>query len=100
MVIGLAAQVNFMKVFYDVRLLAVIDKEFEDNQGDVVEYKEVHFLNVDDDSREVIKLTTRKDFPLSGKDEGSNGVAEIDIDVAAKRKPRLLSFKPHNGSKN
>lgn len=81
-----------MKVFYEVSVLAVLSKSFE-KDGDTVEYKEVYFLNETDDVRDVIRVTTGVNTPISQKDEGTDGVAEFDFDVTGRNKPKLISFK-------
>lgn len=82
-----------MKVFYEVRLLAVVPKEFTDNEGQEVSYNEIYLLNTPEEGNpEVIKLNSKLDLHWENL-VGNDGVAEIDVDATGKNKPRLLGFK-------
>lgn len=82
-----------MKVYYDAKLLAVVPKEFTNDEGEQVTYKEAYFLNETEEGvREVIKMNTK--LTDIEKAENEEGMIEVDIDVTGKNKPRLLGFKP------
>jgi len=83
-----------MKVFYEVKVLAVNPTEFENQEGETISYNEVHFLNINEDGkREVLKMNTKQEFL---KYEDKEGVLEVDIDISGKNRPKLVSFKPNN----
>lgn len=81
-----------MKVFYDVKLIAFVPKKFENDEGKTIEYNEAHFLYEDEDgNRQVVQINTQSDLSAAVDEDGT---LELEIDIAGKRKPRLLSFKP------
>jgi len=78
-----------MKVFFEVNCLAFEPKSFVTNEGEKVEYNEVHFLNDSADGREVIKLNTKQG---DKQWEDKEGVLGVEIDPSGKQKPKLISF--------
>lgn len=82
-----------MKVFYEVEVIAVVPVSFTSGIGETVEYNEVHLLNVNEDGgASVLKFNSKSpDFSVSLK--GKSGVAEIDVDITGKNKPKLLGIK-------
>lgn len=84
-----------MNIFLEVDCLAVIHKEFDDNEGQRVSYDEVYLLNErETGEREVIRLNSKLEGLAAY--EGKSVVVQVDIDPTGTKKPRLLSIKDGN----
>lgn len=88
--IGLIAQeLITMQVHFEVKLLAVVKKQFEGREGEHVEYDECYFLNELPEGKDVIKINTKQDF---SRFEGRAGILTVEVDTTGTHKPRLIGF--------
>jgi len=81
-----------MRVFYESEVLGFNEKEFNDKTtGDIIKYNEVYLKGQDVEGFiEIQRLTTKVNL---GQYVGKEGVAEINIDLTGKNKPKLIDFK-------
>jgi len=81
-----------MKVFYEVKVLAVVAHSFTDKEGVQVEYNECYFLNeAENGERSVYKFNSKNEQVKAL--EGESAVIEVDIADSMERKPRLIGIR-------
>lgn len=81
-----------MKVFFDVEVLAVVEKGFTDKEGLEVSYKEAYFLNETDEGVRTVLKFNSKLSDLSSF-ESKSAIIEVDVDESGRNKPRLVGIK-------